>query len=317
MTVNRRFLYWGVLFVAFGGVIVAADADLVSESTILNALAFWPLILIAVGVAILVRRSRYSLGAWLIAAALPGLAVGGALAAAPRFAIDCLDADRPILTTEAGELTTPATVAIGAACGSLRIDTAEGHAWQLVAGDDRATATVDAVGSRLSIDAGNNGGWAAELGRSPTWLLTLPTSAMTNLELNLNAGESTVDLDGAVIGALRLDTNAGSTTIDATGATLEVVDASVDLGSMSIALPSGDLTGSLDVNLGELKVCVPRDVGLRVTQGDDLGDVRYNGLEQHRGAWQSPDYEQAAYHADLLVNVSLGSLEFNPIGGCK
>ncbi|MEW5992546.1 MAG: hypothetical protein AB1736_14550 [Chloroflexota bacterium] len=321
MTASRRFLYWGVLLVAVGGVIVAADAALIAESAILDALAWWPLVPIALGVAIVLRRTRYSVGGWLIAAALPGLLVGGALAAAPRFAIDCFHGDRTALTDATGELTSSASVAVSAGCGSLRVDTSEGRAWELRAGDARATADVAATGSRLSIDAGTNGRWDADwdanIDNDPTWWLTLPTSTIETLELNLNAGESWVDLDAAALVALRLDTNAGSATIDASGATVDVVDATLGLGSMSISLPSRDVTGSLDVNLGELKVCLPDDVGLRVTQGDDLGDVRYEGRSQDRGAWQSPDYERAAYHADLLVNVSLGSLEFNPIGGCK
>jgi hypothetical protein len=90
MTANRRFLYWGVLLIALGSVVVAADLGLVAESTIRDALGLWPLIPIALGVAIVVRRTPYSPGAWLVAAALPGLAIGGLFAAGPRLAIDCL-----------------------------------------------------------------------------------------------------------------------------------------------------------------------------------------------------------------------------------
>jgi hypothetical protein len=311
-------LYWGVLLVALGGVTIAADSGLVAESTTLAALAWWPIVPIALGAALLLRRTRYSVGAWLLAAALPGLVVGGAIAATPGLAIDCLDSDRQALTTQTGELRGAASVTVSAGCGSLVVDTAEGDAWRLEASDHRATASVDATGTTLAIDAGSNGQWDADVDRTTTWRLTLPTSSIGTLELNLNTGESDIDLAGAEIDTLRAEANAASATIDASGATLRAVDATVDLGTMSIRLPSGgDLSGTLDVNLGELLVCLPGDLGLRVTQGDDVGEVRYDGQVQHRGAWQSPDYEQAAHHADLLVNVSLGSLEFDPIGGCK
>ena len=319
MTANRRFLYWGVLLIALGGVVVAADLGLVTESSIRDALGLWPLILIALGVAIVVRRTRYSLGAWLVAAALPGLAIGGLFAAGPRLAIDCLSEGRPTLETRAGQFEGPASVSLRAGCGSLSVTTAAGSSWQLAAVDtSNAVARVDASSTDLDIDAGSRGHWDGNIGRSTTWRLTLPTSVVDVLDLTMNAGESTIDLDGARIGSLRLTTNAGETSVDAASAELDDLSATVDLGSMSILLPAGsDIVGSLDVNLGELKVCLPEGVGLRVTQGDALGEVRYEGRTQDRGAWQSPGYEQAANHVDLLVNVSLGSLEFNPIGGCK
>lgn len=319
MTVNRRYLYWGVLLIALGGAVVAADADLVAESTIRDALGLWPLILIAIGVAIIVRQTRYSLGAWLVAAALPGLAIGGLFAAGPRLAIDCLAEGRQPLETVSGQFDAPATVSVRAGCGSLHVSTEPGSGWRIEAADPAtAVASIGASQNLLSVDAGSRGHWDGNLDRTTTWRLTLPTSTIDELELTMNAGESTVDLDRASIGSLRLTTNAGETTVDASSAELRDLSATIDLGSMSILLPAGaDIVGSLDVNLGELKVCLPGGLGLRVTQGDDLGEVTYEGRTQDHDAWQSPDYEQAAFRADLLVNVSLGSVEFNPIGGCK
>ncbi|MCI0582947.1 MAG: cell wall-active antibiotics response protein [Chloroflexi bacterium] len=319
MTANRRFLYWGVLLVALGGIVVAADLELVTESTIRDALSLWPLILIALGVAIVVRRTRYSAGAWLVAAALPGLAIGGLFAAGPRLAIDCLAEGRPVLESETGQLEEPASISIRAGCGSLSVTTAEGSTWRLAAADaDNAVARVDASSTSLDIDAGSRGHWGGDIDRSTTWHLTLPTSTIDELDLTMNAGQSSVDLDGARIGSLRLTTNAGEAVVDASSAEIGDLSVTVDLGSTSISLPAGaDIVGSLDVNLGELKVCLPEGLGLRVTQGDELGEVSYEGRTQDRGAWQSPDYERAAHHVDLLVNVSLGSLEFNPMGGCK
>jgi hypothetical protein len=319
MTANRRFLYWGVLLIALGSVVVAADLGLVAESTIRDALGLWPLILIALGIGIVVRRTRYSLGAWLVAAALPGLAIGGLFAAGPRLAIDCLAEGRQPLETASGQFEAAATVNVRAGCGSLHASTEPGPSWRIEAADPtNAVATIGASQNLLSIDAGSRGHWDGDIDRTTTWRLTLPTSTIDVLDLTMNAGESDVDLDGARIGSLRLTANAAEMSVDASSAELGDLSATVDLGSMSILLPAGaDIVGSLDVNLGELKVCLPEGLGLRVTQGDDLGEVRYEGRTQDRGAWQSPDYEQAVHQADLLVNVSLGSLEFNPIGGCK
>lgn len=46
MRVNRRFLYWGILLVALGGVLVAADLGAVDTPALTDALRLWPLAII-------------------------------------------------------------------------------------------------------------------------------------------------------------------------------------------------------------------------------------------------------------------------------
>src|SRR6476646_1607843 len=89
MRVNRRFLYWGIFLVAIGGVLVAADVGGLDSGSIADGLRLWPVALVAIGVAIVVRRTRFSLPGGMLAAALPGLMIGGGLAIAPRIAVDC------------------------------------------------------------------------------------------------------------------------------------------------------------------------------------------------------------------------------------
>lgn len=89
MRVHRALLYTGVFLVAIGGALVAADASGVAAATIVDVLRLWPLAVIAVGAALVLRRSRFSLQGGLIAAALPGLVLGAAIAAAPTHLPDC------------------------------------------------------------------------------------------------------------------------------------------------------------------------------------------------------------------------------------
>ena len=89
MQVNRRFLYWGIFFVAIGGILVASDLRAVDTPTLTDVLRLWPLALVAIGLSIVLRRTRLSLPGLMVAAAVPGLVVGGALAVAPRFIGDC------------------------------------------------------------------------------------------------------------------------------------------------------------------------------------------------------------------------------------
>lgn len=318
MNGHRRFLYWGLFFVAMGGVLVAADLVSLDQSALVAALRLWPVVFIAIGVAILVRRTRYSLVAWLVTASLLGLGIGGALAAGPRLAVDCPGGGRQALLSQGGSFDGPARVSVNAGCGSLEVQTVPGAAWRLEPeGSGTPTATVAASSTSLTVDAGTQGaGFGTDT--SQTWRLQLPTSPLDELSLSFNAGTAHLSLPGAQIGAFRATANAAETVIDLSGATVREMSAKTNLGAMSIHLPeAASLTGSLAVNLGQINVCFPANLGLRITQHHVIGQVSYEGFEQHNSTWQTPGYELAAQHADLDLDVNLGSIQFNPIGGCK
>ena len=145
MRVNSRLLYWGVVLVAIGGVLVAADLRAIDTSTLTEALRLWPLAVVAVGLSIVLRRTQLSLPALLLAAALPGFVVGAAFAIAPRFVGDC--GSRGEATSFSGTQGTfdgPATVSIKSACASLAVKTAPGNGWQLTADTAARTPSVEA-----------------------------------------------------------------------------------------------------------------------------------------------------------------------------
>jgi hypothetical protein len=99
MRVNRGLLYTGVFLVALGGVIVAAELVAIDTFRLTDVLRLWPVALIAIGAALALRRTDLALPTGLLAAALPGLLLGGAIAVAPSVSIDCVQRDRPALAT--------------------------------------------------------------------------------------------------------------------------------------------------------------------------------------------------------------------------
>src|SRR5207248_6958252 len=119
MRVNRRFLYGGVFLAAIGSVLVATDLDVVNTAALADALRLWPLIPIAVGLGIVLRRTQFSLSSGLVAAALPGLLLGGAFAVGPRFVGDCgVRSDEPTQTVgQQGTFERPASILIATGCG--------------------------------------------------------------------------------------------------------------------------------------------------------------------------------------------------------
>ena len=320
MRVNRRFLYWGIFFVAIGGILVASDLRAVDTPTLTDVLRLWPLALVAIGLSIVLRRTRLSLPGLMLAAAVPGLVVGGALAVAPRFIGDCGARGEPasVASTE-GTFDGPATVTVRSGCGSLNVKTSPGNGWQFDAGNTAGrTPKIDSSPQSLSIDAnGDNGPDFLDAGRD-AWYLVLPTSDIDSVSLVVNAGRGQVALPGARINRLALTANAAEMLVDASAASVANLSAVINAGSLSIHLPAdSDVVGSLRVGAGQLQVCSPPGLALRVTSKGTAEMVRVDGLQQHASEWQSPDYASATHRADLSVNVNFGVVEINPIGGCK
>ena len=320
MRVNHRFLYWGIFFVAIGGILVASDLRAVDTPTLTDVLRLWPLALVAIGLSIVLRRTRLSLPGLMLAAAVPGLVVGGALAVAPRFIGDCGARGEPasVASTE-GTFDGPATVTVRSGCGSLNVKTSPGNGWQFDAGNTAGrTPKIDSSPQSLSIDAnGDNGPDFLDAGRD-AWYLVLPTSDIDSVSLVVNAGRGQVALAGARINRLALTANAAEMLVDASAASVANLSAVINAGSLSIHLPAdSDVVGSLRVGAGQLQICSPPGLALRVTSRGTAEMVRVDGLQQHASEWQSPDYASATHRADLSVNVNFGVVEINPIGGCK
>ena len=90
MTVRRGLLYTGVFLLAIGSVALLNAAGVLDPVAVANAVAtFWPLAVIAIGAALVLRRSPAALPAGILAAALPGIVLAGAAVAIPDVAIPC------------------------------------------------------------------------------------------------------------------------------------------------------------------------------------------------------------------------------------
>ena len=88
MRLNTTLLYAGVFLSAVGLALLAADVTPMPTDALIGVLRLWPLALVAIGVGIALRSTRLSVASGLLAAAVPGLVLGVALATTPRFAIE-------------------------------------------------------------------------------------------------------------------------------------------------------------------------------------------------------------------------------------
>jgi hypothetical protein len=318
MTVNRRFLYWGVFLVAAGAVTLLAQGDAVSNDVVAQALRLWPVAIIALGVGLLLRRTRFGLAGGMLAAAMPGLLLGGLLVAVPRFVPGCDGVGPATFYTRQGTFAGAASVDLSLACGDLTVTTVPGTGWQLQSDNaDGATPAVDVAPDRLSV---TSSGQRRSFGftRGDVWRLALPEAGTLDLTAEVSAGRGRFDLAGAQLGSVRLDVNAAQASVDLSNATIARLSMRVNAASASLRLPADeDFGADLSVSAGALKICVPTELGLRIRSTSVLASTHYNGLTGIGDVWESPGYSMANHHADVTVTANVGSVDVNPLGGCQ
>lgn len=312
MTADSGRLGLGAFFVALGAVVLAARAEIVDASLIPPLADAWPLLLIAIGVAVIVRAATPALGSIVVGAAL-GVGAGFVLAGGVPV-IGCgapANADlRPIAS---GSFNGPAQVSLELPCGHLDVTVAS-TGWSVAAaGDEPEVAATDAElevnGSGLPFSQG-----------SQRWRVEVPASTTLDLSTTVNAGRAVLALGGAQVGGLSLTVNAGELVAVLDGAAVEEISATVNAGSATVALPAeASVTGSLTANAGSLELCVPPATGLRIRSDSALGgsNLEDAGLTQvDEGAWQNAVFETAPHRVDLRTSTNLGNLTLNPEGGC-
>jgi len=319
MMVNRRFLNWGVFLVAAGAVMLVAQTDAVNSDVVAQALRLWPIVVIALGIGLLLRRTRFGLAGGMLAAAMPGFLLGGLVVAAPHMVPECGDFQPASFATREGTFDGAAAVDLTLACGDLSVTTAPGNGWQLQTGNTTgAAATVGVSADRLSVTSSSQKRPFGFIRGGDVWRLSLPVASTLDLAAEINAGRGRFDMAGAQLGNVRLTVNAGDARVDLTQATVAHLSMSVNAASASLRLPATqDVGADLSVNAGSLKVCAASEVGLRIHQSAMLGSANYAGLVRNGDVWESPGYSMANHHADVTITANVGSVDVNPMGGCQ
>jgi hypothetical protein len=123
------------------------------------------------------------------------------------------------------------------------------------------------------------------------WTIQLNDSVPLDLEIHTGAGESTLDLSAMNVTALRVETGAGSTNLDLSGGW------------------DHDVTVTLTGGVGEIKVKLPGEMGVRVNLDTALVGVTTTGLEKDGNGYINQAYGAAAHTLTLDIQAGIGSIE--------
>jgi hypothetical protein len=325
MHVNRSMLGWGVFFIALGVVPLVVRGGALDAETASRAWELWPLLLIGAGLGLALRGTAFAVAGNIVVGLTFGLICGGivvgGIGAAPlAFCGTSSAADAGAATSRSGSLGDPATVDLQVDCGSLAATSQPGAEWSIFWPKAASAPKVQTADSSVSIEMGNQHGFAVG-NPNAHWTLALPADVAMDLSLEVNAGSAKLALGNARIRSANVSVNAGEAHLDLAAATgTQQVDASVNAGSLSIALPqsSGGLRGTLSTNAGSLRLCAPPNAPLTIHVDESLGSNNFavRGLVRSGDTWTRGVAGVGGGAIELTLHASLGSVTLDPEDGC-
>lgn len=327
MRIHRGFLGWGIFLLIVGAIPLAVRAGYLTEDQVGRVGSLWPVILIGIGIGVLLARTRFAFLGGILVAATFGVIVGGVLSGGiDGFGPGACGPGSGGLTgfpARDGRLSGPtASVDLELNCGDLTLSVAPGQDWR-VEGEarDGTAPNTDADDNALRVSSHDGGGWLDRLDDRETWRITLPESGRLDITMNLNAGNSTMDLGAASVDALDLTMNAGAVSLDMASVT-DVGNFHIDVnaGALRLTLPNESFEGSIEVNAGSVNLCAPPGAALRLNTAESIVagyDYDGQGLVKNGSTWETPGFDDAAVRIELDTQANAGSYSLNPEDGCS
>ncbi len=283
-----------IILISFGVIFLLNNLDLIELNLWDVIMRFWPILLIAIGLDILIGR-RSAWGAVIAAAVVLAILAGGIVffGSQSQWTYESENFEIPLGNVE------EATVSLDPALGYLLVDALPKGSNVLLRGEVRPFSgeeigkTVDISGTRATIDLRTEGvivapffgGWSDQ----PSWDLALHPEVATDLIVDFGVGKAELDLQDLQIGEINVEQG---------------------LGQMILLLPSMDnMDINLDGGIGEIRVVIPEDVGVRFRAGVGIGNVLVPSDYTRDGDFYlSPGYAAAENQMEMVIDLGIGSV---------
>jgi hypothetical protein len=317
MRVRRGLLFWGLFLIPLGAIPLIFQAGGFDGSVLADVWRLWPLVLIAVGIALVVRRSRAALLGTAVIALTLGMFGGAVLAAAPTsFPMfgDCRPGGDTVHLQQAGTFTGSAKLNLDFRCGTLDLSATDGSGWRVDAEYAGDVPTIEGDDASLTVRSARDTGHTRD-----AWTIEVPAAQVDELRVTANATSASFDLGQAALNTFAADFNAGDVKIVAGSGGTAHLEFTMNAGRVRLETGRAPMTGSMSINAGAIDLCVPDDVGLRLDVTDQLTfgtNLGSQGLTHSGTVWTRPA-TGGAPSIELSIEGNAAALTLKAEGACK
>ena len=316
MRIRRGLLFWGLFFIPLGAVPLLVRAGVLRTDQIGEVWRLWPILLIGIGIAILLGRSRASVAVTVVAAVLFGTFAGAVIAAGPGWIgglSNCAFQDGVASSqlSRDGTFSEPASIRMTLRCGSATLRPGTAAGWRVDAVYRGAPPVIDSGSGRLELRT--PGGQTRQ-----DWTVEVPAGTIGRVDLTADAAATNIDLTGVHASALAATVNAGDFKIDAGSGAVDRINVSMNAGRLRLNLGPTATEGGLSANAGAMELCVAESSALRLNVVEQLTfgtNLANRGLVKGSdGVWTRAG---SGPMVSLRIEGNAASLTLNPEGGCR
>ncbi len=318
MHIRRDLLFGGLFLIPIGAITLLVRAGVIDAAALLDAPRLWPLILVGIGAAILIGRSRAASAGTAVVAIVLGCIVGSAVASGNLWIGNITECGPTSAASQhidrSGTFSGAAALDLDLRCGSIGLTTAAGDDWVFGADHQGPAPLVSASSDRLEVRVPDGTGI-----HHHDWTIKAPAERLGSLQLRASAATGDVVLDGATLRSVDVDANASDVRIDAGRAAIGSLDVTANAGRVRIVLGATPVVGDLQVNAGALDVCAPTSAALRFDVDDQLTfmtNLAARGLQRDGNTWTRTGTAGAPLIV-LHIEGNAAGLTLDPAGGCK
>ncbi|CAN5290508.1 toast rack family protein [soil metagenome] len=154
---------------------------------------------------------------------------------------------------------------------------------------------VDGDTGKLSVEQGSGQGVRLGGDARNEWDLRFNDEVPTDLQVEMGAGESNLDLDSLTLTGLDLKIGAGQTMVDLTGDYEQ------------------DLAASIQGGVGEATIMLPSEIGVRVRAEGGIGKINAEGLDKEGDSYVNDAYGNSEVTVNVEVQGGVGEINLEVV----
>lgn len=143
------------------------------------------------------------------------------------------------------------------------------------------------------------------------WTILLNEDIMQDIDFEIGAGETELDLRGLRLNSVDIDAGVGEHSINLSGTSVPQIRLNAGVGEVSVDLSgrwNNGMEAEFNGGIGELNLLLPSDIGIRMEVSGALGSINAPGLNKNGKVYTNDLYGDTEYVMDIEVTAGIGQV---------